>query len=217
MKTEIINAVMSANAQYITRKGATANLNKSGINPDLQKALDIVRDIPDGQFVAIKKLEIETRLIDGIKSATNTKKPMRIMQALLFTISGNGVFLKSSAKTFILEFCGLVIGNAKTREALAFSATGKGNENTSDEIRIAKARAIQKAFGLISAQSEQTQNSVSFSAGGIADTLGIATKEKRTGMPVVNLDNKVAQALDAMISAMTDSKLQLIVAQSTGK
>lgn len=217
MKDAIVTAIVTANAQYIARKSAKANLNKVGINPDLQKALEIVRAVPDGQWGAIKKLEVEARLLDGIKNATNTKKPMRILQALLFTVSGNGEFLKSSAKTFILEFCGLVIGGAKTRDALAFSATGKGNENTSSEIKIARARAIQKAFGIVSAQSEQTQNSVAFSAGGIADTLGIATKEKRTGMPVVNLDNKVAQALDAMISAMSDDKLNLIVAQSTGK
>lgn len=208
---------MSANAAYVARAGETANLNKAGINPDLSKALAIVEALAEGQEQAIKALGIESRLIEGIKQSTNTKKPMRIMQALGFTVSGDGKFLKGSARTFLLEFCGLVIAGAKSRDALAYCATGKGNENTSDTVKVGQARKIMQAFGKVSAQSEQTQNSVSFSKGGIADTLGIAHKEKRTGLPVVDLSNAVAQKLDDMVRTMTDGKLALIVAQSSGK
>jgi hypothetical protein len=74
-----------------------------------------------------------------------------------------------------------------------------------------------KAFGQVGVSTESTQNSVSFSAGGIAATLGVATKDKRSGMPSINLDNKVAQALDNIVKGMTDGKLALLVAQATGK
>lgn len=217
MKTNLTNAVISANTAYSTRKGANAVLNAKGIQADLSVALDIIAGLTDGQISAISALEITPKIIAGLHDATNTKKPMRTLQGLLFALTGDGKFLKGSARTFILEFCGLVVGGAKTRAGLAFCATGKGDESTSDEVKIIKARQIMKVFGVVSASSEQTQNSVAFSRGGIAETLGVARKDTRTGMPVINLENRVALALDAIVRNMTDSKLALIVAQSGAK
>lgn len=216
-QTSIVTALNSANSAYIARKGASANLNKSGFNPDINKALQIVALITDAQIKAISALEIDAQIIAGLKDATNTKKPMRTLQALMFTITGNGAYLKGSARTFLIEFCALVIAGAKTRSALAYSATGKGDDSTSDEINVTKARMINRAFGAIGVSTEQTQNSVSFSKGGIAETLGIARKTARQDMPVIDLSNKVAQALNAMVAGMTDSKINLIVAQASGK
>ena len=210
-------ALINANAAYVTRKGNAANLNKSGINPDIAKALGIVSKITAAQLDAIEALDVSGNLIKGLTDATNTKKPMRTLQAVLFAVTGSGDYLKGSARTFILEFCGLAIAGAKTRASLAYCATGKGDENTSDSVKTTKARAIMKAFGQVGVSTESTQNSVAFSAGGIAATLGVATKDKRTGMPTINLDNKVAQALDNIVKGMTDGKLALLVAQATGK
>lgn len=219
MKNAIKNAVVAANALYIAREGANAKLNKAGINPSLSTALDVVEKFTDAQCEAIKNLGIESRLIDHIKSASNVKKPVRTLQALAFIVTGNGAFLQASARTFLLEYCGLVTGEVKTRDALAFVATGKGNDMTSDRVKVSQARKIRTAFGAVSVSSEQTQNSVSFSKGGIGEALGLTEKEKRNGLPNVHKteNNPVALALDSIIKTMTDGKLALIVAQSTGK
>lgn len=212
------SAITHANAQYKTRKGSSANLNKSGYNPDLSKAYSIASALTDGQLNAIVELEIAEKLVAGLKDASNTKKPMRTLQAVLFTVTGSGNYLKGSAKTFLLEFCGLVIAGAKTRKALAFCATAKGYNGDADEMRSTlKARELVKAFTAVTVASESTQSSVSFSKGGIADTLGVAKKDSRTGMPVVNLENKVAQKLNELVEKMTPSNLTLLVAQASGK
>ena len=210
-------ALIAANAAYVARKGEKANVNKSGINPDLAKALSIAGKVAPAQWAAIEALDVGDSIIKGLQDATNTKKPMRPLQAGVFALTGSGEYLKGSARTFILEFCGLAIAGAKTRAGLAFCATGKGNEHTSDEVKIQKARAIMRAFGQVGVSTESTQNSVAFSAGGIAATLGVAHKGKRSGMPEINLENKVAQALDKIVTGMSDGKLALLVAQATGK
>lgn len=211
------SALFAANAAYVARKGESANVNKAGVNPDIARALKIASQVTDVQWSAIEALDIAPQLVKGLTDATNTKKPMRTLEAVMFALTGNGQFLKGSARTFILEFCGLVIAGASSRAALAFCATGKGDEHTSDSVKISKAKMIMRAFGAIGVSTESTQNSVSFSAGGIAAVLGVAAKEKRTGMPVVNLENKIAIKLDEMVRGMTDNKLELIVAQSKGK
>lgn len=210
------NALVAANASYVARTPA-AKLNKAGLQNDIAKALAIVAKMTPAQIEAIEALEVGDSIIKGLTDATNTKKPMRTLQAVLFAVTGSGDYLKGSARTFILEFCGLAIAGAKTRAGLAYCATGKGDENTSDSVKTQKARAIMKAFGQVGVSTESTQNSVAFSQGGIAATLGVATKDKRTGMPTINLDNKVAQALDNIVKGMTDGKLALLVAQATGK
>lgn len=213
----ITNSLTSAHTAYLARKGEKANTGKTGINPDFAKAFKIASGITDAQLSVINDFGINDSIINGLRDATNSKKPMRTLQALLYVVTGDGQYLRGSAKTFMLEFCGLTLAGAKTRSALAFSATGRGNENTSDEIKIAKARAIMKKLSTIGVSSESTQNSVAFSKGGIAEVLGVARKDSRTGMPVVNLDNKVAVKLDAIIRDMTDGKLELLVSQASGK
>lgn len=210
-------ALTAANAAYIARTPeADRNMNKAGtMQKDIAQAWEIAGKVSAPVWGGIDALGIADQLIKGIESATNTKKPMRILQAVLFAQTTDGRYLKGSAKTFLLQFCALAAGGAKTRSALFFAATGKGNESTSDEISVTKARLILKRFGGIGEGSESTQNSVSFSKGGIAETLGVAIKDKRTGMPAINLDNKVAQALDNIVKGMTDGKLALIHAQAT--
>lgn len=219
MKTnvEIIkNAIVAANASYIARTPeADRNMNKAGVQKDLAQALDIANKVDAHVWAGVDKFGVGAQIVEAIKGTTNTKKPMRILQAVLFALTSDGRYLKGSSKTFLLQFCALAACGAKTRAALAFAATGKGDESTSDEISVSKSKLILRKFGAIGGGSESTQNSVSFSKGGIAESLGVAIKEKRTGMPVINLDNKVAQALDEIVKGMTDGKLALIHAQAT--
>lgn len=210
------SAIARANESYKTRKGLSANINKSGFNPDLAKAHKIVSGLTQAQIDEIVLLSVADKVVAGFSDASNTKKPMRIIQALLFTLTGSGSYLKGSAKTFLLEFCGLVVAGAKTRKGLAFCATAKGDSSTSDEVfSTAKAHQIMKAFGKIGIVTEQTQNSVSFSKGGIADTLGVAKKDSRTGLPVVNLESPIVAKLNEIVSKLTDNSIQLLVAQAS--
>ncbi len=210
------NALAVANESYKKKHGSRANLNKSGYNPDFAKAQKIVSSISESQLAEFVKLEVSEKLVSSLNDASNTKKPMRILQALLFTVTGSGSFLKGSAKTFLLEFCGLVIAGAKNRAGLAFCATGQGSGHTSDEVySTAKARQLMKMFGQVKVNTEKTQNSVSFSKGGIADTLGVAKKDSRTGLPVVNLENAVAVRLNSLIEKLSDNSIALIVAQAS--
>lgn len=218
--TSALVALNHANETYKARteaKGAKPELNTAGIQSDIAHAMRIVQGLTDPQWEAINALDVGDSILNGMRDASNVKKPMRTIQAVMFAVTGNGAYLKGSAKTFMLEFCGLVTAGVKNRDGLRFCATGAGNEHTSDSVKTQKARQILKAFGAIKVSSESTQNSVSFSAGGIAAVLGVAHKEKRTGLPVVNLENKVAQKLDNIVREMTDGKLDLLVAQSKGK
>jgi hypothetical protein len=210
-------AVTTANENYKKKHALKANLNKNGFNPDLAKAHKIVSGMTETQLQEIEKLQVAETILASLQDATNTKKPMRILQAALFTVTGSGQYLKGSAKTFLLEFCGLVVAGAKTRKALAMCATGVGFNGDSDEMRsTAKARELIKAFGVkTKPASEQTQNSVSFSNGGIAATLGVAKKDTRTGLPVVNLESPVVVKLNDIVSKLSDSSLQLLVAQAS--
>lgn len=220
MKITIENiktAIAAANAAYIARTPeADRNMIKGGdMQKDLAQAWAIASKVDNHVWGGIDAMGVGAQIIEGIKGATNTKKPMRILQAALFAQTTDGRYLKGSAKTFLLQFCALAACGAKTRSSLFFAATGKGDESTSDEISVSKSKLILRKFGGIGEGSESTQNSVSFSKGGIAETLGVAVKDKRTGMPAINLDNKVAQALDAIVKGMTDGKLALIHAQAT--
>lgn len=209
------NALAAANVAYVARKGETANINKTGINPDIAGAAKLVAALTAPQLARIN--ELVPNLPAAIKDATSTKKPLRTLQALLFSITGDGNFIKGSARTFFLEYLGLALAGAKTRDGLAYSATGKGNESTSDEVKVSQVKKIQKAFGAVGVSTEATQNSVAFSKGGIAEALGVARKDSRKGMPIVDLNAPVTIALDETIKTMTDGKIALIVAQATGK
>lgn len=218
MKIEAINTAYNAqNVNYIARKGASAKLNKSGMQSDISKGMGHFTAFTAPMFDAITALGIsEQQICDGIKKTRNVKVALRLPQLLAFIASGSVDYLQGSAKTCLYETAALVMG-AKTRAALFFAATGKGDENTSDVISVARVRKLQKLAGLIGASTEQTQNSVSFAHDNLGDVLGIAHKAGRTDLPVINADSPVLLALIKRIDALTDLDLERLQEKSKAK
>jgi hypothetical protein len=81
----IKTSYLAANAAYCTRKGASANLNKKGINPDIYKGMRAWETMSESQFTAVALMlsGAGVNVLTGIEGATNTKKALRIPQFLL--------------------------------------------------------------------------------------------------------------------------------------
>lgn len=209
----IETAYSKANSAYNARH----NSESTTMQKDIAKGLSVFASFSEGQFLALEKMGIDWASIEkGIAQATNVKVAMRLPMFLAFIVSGNGAMLKGSAQTALIEYCALMLG-AKTKDALRFASTGKGDENTSDEINIAKARLIQKAFSTVSVGSRDTQASVSFSKGGLLSVLGMVTPwAKGATMPGI-IDCKLSRALSSLISTATDNTINLWATQAKPK
>jgi len=206
-KEMIAAAYDRANAAYVARKGASANVNKSGVNPDIAKGLKVWSGMSDATFSAVIALCDGIALCDAIAGTTNTKKAMRLPMFLSFIVSGDVRDLKGSARTAFLELCALVNG-ATNRDSLMFAATGTAKEGENVNLRdTSLARKLRMLAGSVKPSTEQTQNSVTFSAGGIAQTLGIASKDSRKSHPVVNSDSPILRAMLDRINRTAESTL----------
>lgn len=210
-----------ANEAYIKRNGDDAVLNpKTGIQKDIERAYGFARSMSQAQLDEIVKLQAHTRLLEGLKDASSSKKPMRVLQALLFILTGSGKYLTGSSKTFLLAYCGLIFAGAKTKDGMRFCVTGKGDEHTSDQVfSTAKATKIRNAFGAVSEASYKTQKSVSFGGkgGDIASSLGLAKTTRDLPDPIPNLDNPLCARLQHWVNTVTDQQLELVVAQAKVK
>lgn len=197
-------AMVAQNQSYIARKGINAALNKNGMQGDIADGLKHWVGFTVPMYDELSKVGItEEQVITGIKNTRNVKVALRLPQILAFIATGSVTHLQGSAKTLFYEVGALAMG-AKTRAALFFAATGKGDENTSDVINVPAIRKLQKVAGLIGATTEQTQNSVSFAKDNLGDVLGIATKAGRNALPVVNTESPVLKALIARAATLSD-------------
>src|SRR4051812_37363589 len=207
----IKTSYLAANAAYCTRKGAGANLNKKGMNPDIYKGMRAWETMSESQFTAVAMMlsGAGVNVLTGIEGATNTKKALRIPQFLSWVVSGDYRELQGSARTALLEIAALRCG-AANRESLAFAAVGyvAGDKGTGVAIRdTAPIRKLQLLAGKVKHSTEQTQNSVSFSAGGIAETLGIARKDSRKSHPVLNDESPILRAVLEQVNRTSEQTL----------
>jgi hypothetical protein len=138
------------------------------MNPDLQRAIEMINAFTEPQIEELNKYGFAADFAKVARSATNIKVSMRIPYLAGFIAAGDGKYLQGSLKTYAIEAWAVCRGNAKTRDAMKFYATGKGNENTSDECNTSAREAI-RTIGLVHAGSESTQNSVAFSSRGLAN------------------------------------------------
>jgi hypothetical protein len=220
----VANAYAKANALYVARKGARANLNKSGVNPDIAKGARVWSKMSDATFSAVVALCAGLDILGSIANATNTKKALRlpmllgaIQRALAGDDQGFRDYLQGSAKTGYLEVCALVNG-AKNRDSLIFAATGttrEGGESTLRDVSLARKLRVL-AGGAVKPSTEQTQNSVAFSAGGLAQTLGIAKKDTRKSHPVIDENSPVLRAMLAGINKLSESALFALTEEKKG-
>lgn len=177
---------------------------------DIYAGLKTFKSFTPAHMQGLEQLGVNwEKVAKGLQDATNVKIARRLPQFLLFIMTQDSKLLQGSALTGLLEFCGLAIG-AKTKEALFFASTGKGNENTSDVINVSRARAIRNAFGEVDTSSRGTQASVAFSKGGMLDILGIVTPwakgQGEDKMPAI-VDCGLSRALCYLIENTTDTKL----------
>lgn len=211
---QLQSALVNANKLYIARNDAP-KLNSEGMSANIATAYSIVSAMSETHLKEIAEMGINDVMLQCLNDASNIKKTMRITQAVMFVLTGSGKYVKSSVKTFLLEYLGIVACGAKNRSGMKFCATGKGTEHTSDEVRnTANALKLRSALGgAVSVKSVDTQDSVGFSKGGIGEALGLCKKSGK-GLPEINHDSKVMVKLDAFISKLTDNSIALIAAQS---
>jgi hypothetical protein len=217
---QLQQAIMNQNAAYIARtKPEDLNLNKDKVNPDLARAYRYAKDLTEVHLQAIAAMGLNDSMMNGVAKATSVKVPMRTIQGILFSLTGNGNYLKGSAKAFLLGFCGLLVAKPVNKNGFYFCMTGKGNEFTSDEVKnTANARKILSKFEAISPASIKTQASVAFGKGGVGEILGASAAPKsRTDIPTPVYDSPVAALLNGIVSQATDAQIELLHAQATGK
>ena len=215
MQNEIINTIKTAfaaqDARYKQNPKNAQAVEKLGtkMQPDIQAGLATFLALTPGQVGALAKLGIDWgKVSEGLSRATNVKVARRLPQFVAFIISGDARYLQGSAQTALLEYCALCIG-AKTKEALRFASTGKGDENTSDQINVSKARTLRNAFGEVKSSSRDTQASVSFSKGGLLDILGLVTPWAKGDTMPTPVDCKLSRALNSLVNSATESQIEL--------
>lgn len=219
-RDSINNALRSASTGYIARKGEGARVSKSGLQPDVQTALLLVRDLNDTAIAGIASLmqSASVDLLAGLSNISNVKVSKRIVQFLGFIETGDLGMLQGSARTAVYEIAAMLNG-ATNRETLAFAATGamrEGvNESTLRDVSIA--RKLRRIGGAVKVGSEQTQNSVTFSEKGICAILGIAKKDSRKSFPVLNESSPVLRALLDRVSKTSEGAIELHIAQREEK
>lgn len=202
-------ALVAANATYVARTGSAAKVNASGVQPDIAHAIKTVEAFTAPQWDALNALGVSDAVNKGIKGASNVKVCKRIAQVLGFIATGDARYIKGSARTFLIDVAALHLAGAKSRDAMRYASTGKGNESTSDEINVSVARGLHR-LGCTAPASEATQYSVSFAANGMGAILGVATKTGRGALPVVNVESPFFAPIIARVGALTSLDAQII-------
>ena len=217
-KTDLQNALIAANAAYVTRKGASAKVNASGVQDDIATALVTCGKFSDANVTALSSVCDLPAALAMIGQATNVKKALRALDLLALIAFDDIKFCRASAKVFVVEYAGLLTAGVKTRSGLRFIATGAGNESTSDEVKVTQARKLRTALGATSASSVQTQESVSWSKGGLGEIVGaiVPGSGARGKKPEIVESAPIVQALDAWFSKLTDGKIALIAQAKKG-
>ena len=213
-KSKMQDALNVANAGYIARKGASARLTKSGYQPDIATARDLVNAMTDDNAGAILALcaSAEVDLCAGLRDVHNVKVSKRIVQFLGFVQTGDLMLIQGSARTALHEISAILNG-AANRESLHFAATGTTREGA-NEVTLRDqgiARKLRKIAGNTKTGSEQTQNSVTFSAGGICSILGIAKKDSRKSFPVLNATSPVLRAMLDRVNTISEGAINMLI------
>lgn len=219
---QLHQALMNANQLYVDRtkaKGKAPDLNKAGFHESINCSINALKGLTDVHLQDIASMGLNETVLNCLSDASNIKKTKRIVQALMFALTGNGNYLQMSAKAWFLGYVGLVACGVKTVSGLKYCINGKGDQFTSDQLASTeKANKILKKFnGGLGKSSTDTCYSVAFSDGGIAVALQCAKKDSRSGLPTANPDSPIIQKLDKIISQATDGYIELLVAQSGKK
>lgn len=118
IRSAIETAIVAANRAYINRpiqRGRTPVLDDDGVQSDIKVARAVFAGLSDGQIARlVETLDVDFSHVAGCFVIPDTKNLMRSAQFLGFLASGDGGYLKGSAKTALLTFAVCMLG-AKTR------------------------------------------------------------------------------------------------------
>lgn len=207
IKGQVTQALTRVNAAYVTREGAGARLNKNGENADIATARKLFASFTDAQWEAVYNV-CGTAWVSGL-GKTKLKTAKRLPLVLSFIATGDVTDLKASARAFVLGLSALAVAGLVNKNGARFALTGRGDENTSDEVKaVDTARKLQRVLGLVGVGSFSTQWSVAFSDGNLGSVLGCGSHPKGSrDLPTVNLDSPVTVALLDRVSNLTDGQI----------
>lgn len=151
------------------------------------------------------------QLLNAVANDLGVKAQKRMIE--FFNAIHAGEYRKLDGVT-ALSVLSSVHAGAKTREAIHFASTGKGDENTSDQVKnIALVRKLQRALGQVGASTEPTQCSRSFGKNGFCKAINLAMigrTDKGEKEFMTNTDNVLFGILTKMIETATDTTLETI-------
>lgn len=215
------DALTSANERYL----AGSPCDKSG-NP-LTRSADIAkgRKFIDAAVVDSFALLLQQSGIDAWEICTATEKvlPMKaIMRMCEFAHALSAGDYRKLDATTVLTILACAQSGAKTRDAVSFAVTGKGNESTSDEVRdIEQVRRLQKLFAKVGSGTEPTQVSRSFGKNGFCVALGLGgfNFDEKAGARIlkVNKGNAFYKLVAQMVRKASDSTLKTMKGADKGE
>lgn len=212
--------VESINAAYaVAEKRWFLNRDVATVAKGIEKSEDLKKGLKSwsadtaaycGQLVSESGIEADT-FLKACADTLSVKALMRLPEFMQALHAGN--YAKLDGVTCLEILCAATAGGA-TRQAIAFAATGKGDDNTSAVVKnVSLIRKLQKVLSKVGASTEPTQNSRSFGKGGFCVALGVArmTKDEH-GQRVlsVSTDNPVYKRVSDLVSKASDETLKQV-------
>lgn len=210
----LIAAIAVAESRYI----ATAPTDKAGnvltASADLRKG----RKFLTVETVAHAASLLDKSKIDGnavltsIGSAMPVKAVMRMCEFFAALHAKN--YQQLDAVT-VLSILSNAYAGAKSRDALMFATTGKGDENTSDVVQVENVRKLQRVMKKVGATTAPTQISRSFGKAGFCGALGIGriVRDEKSGqreLVEVSKSNAFFRAVYQMVNDASENTLSLM-------
>jgi hypothetical protein len=197
-------AVSQANARWASKEG-----NEGKFSPDLSKALRFV----DAQVIASTSAMLEAGKIDPVTvlQAVSERLPVKAIMRMseFFNALSAGAYQRLDAVTCLAILSNAYAG-AKSRDAITFAVTGKGDQHTSDQVKnIELVRKLQKVCSKVGASTEQTQVSRSFGKNGFCSPLGIG-RIVSGELIEVNPKNVFFKKVAKLIDDASENTLQLM-------
>jgi len=214
-------ALEKAQARYLAGNPTDKAGNALTSSADIRKGAKFLDEIVIAHFAGM----LEQSGIDAgvVLQSIETTLPMKaIMRMCEFAHALSAGDYRKLDATTVLTILACGQAGARTRDAITFAVTGKGNESTSDEVRdIEQVRRLQKLFPKVGSGTEPTQVSRSFGKNGFCGALGIGKfehDEKANARTLkVNKGNAFYKTVKNMVSKASDATLKTMRGADKGE
>lgn len=219
--SQVLEALNAQNDAYIKREPSPV-LNKKGINPAIASGMKLWAKMSDATRAAIEKgaQRCNVDLIAGMRDATNVYVAKRCASLSDFVWGSGDIAALArggSAKTAVLECCAVAVGK-QSRAAVFYAATYVKREGSDEVSNPAFMRKLHKlSGGAVKVGTESTQNSVTFSKGGLAEIFGMVTRTGRgdTTVYTVNEESLALRDLIDRINRTSEGAIEIAVTKGT--